>query len=153
MKQYLKYIGFFNGFSEVELDQFSAVADVIPSQKDKIIINEKDEGRGIFFIVNGQFEASIKIDEKTNKTLKKLEKGEFFGEMSLLNDIKNSASIISKADGLLIFISREAFYDMCDNNPKLALKIVIRLASILAERLMFMNKKYEMAVYQAYTKH
>jgi CRP/FNR family cyclic AMP-dependent transcriptional regulator len=146
MKEYLKLIGFFNSFSNTELDEFSSTAEVLSTNEMQIIINENEEGRGLYFIVNGDFEVLKKIEGKKYKRLQHLNEGDFFGEMSILNDEKHSATIISKDKGILIFISKEAFADLSRNNSSFSLKIMKELATILSTRLRRMNLKYGMTL-------
>ena len=146
MKEYLKRIGFFNSFSDEELDDFSNLAEVLPTKEMEIIINENEEGRGLYFIVSGDFEVLKKIEGKKYKRLQSLDEGDFFGEMSILNDEKHSASIISKIKGTVIFISKESFADMSRNNTAFSLKIMRELATILSSRLRRMNLKYGMTL-------
>ena len=148
MKKYLELIGFFSEFSDEELNEFSRVADVVSTRPKQMIVFEDDPGKGLYFIVNGKFEALKRIEGKKFKRLKKLERGDFFGEMSLLNDATNSASVFSQNAGTLIFLSREAYLYLCEKKPKLSLSLTRRLAAILSERLRHMNLKYEMTVAQ-----
>jgi len=146
MKEYLKLIGFFNSFSDAELDEFSQVAEVISTKEMQIIINENEEGQGLYFVVNGDFEVLKKIEGKKYKRLHSLDEGDFFGEMSILNDEKHSATIISKTKGTVIFISKKTFAEMSRSNSSFSLKIMKELATILSTRLRRMNLKYGMTV-------
>lgn len=146
MKEYLKRIGFFNSFSDTELDEFSTTAEVLSTGEMQIIINENEEGMGLYFIVSGDFEVLKKIEGNKYKRLQKLDMGDFFGEMSILNDEKHSATIISKTKGTLIFISKESFADMSRKNTGFSLKIMKELATILSTRLRRMNLKYGMTI-------
>ncbi len=151
MKNYLKLISFFSTFTEQELDEFCNVAEIITTNKNDFIIKEDEESMGLFFIVNGEFNVLKKIEENKYKRLKKIESGDFFGEMSILNNEVNSASVISEDDGTLIHLSCEAFQCLIENNVKLSFIIMKKLASILSERLRYMNLKYGMSVAQLQT--
>jgi len=152
MKEYLKLIGFFNSFSDHELDDFSAIAEVLSTNEMELVIRENEEGKGLYFVVKGNFEVVKKIDEKKYKRLHKLNRGDFFGEMSILNDEKHSASIISRTLGTLIFISKKAFNGLSASNSRFSLKIMKELATILSQRLRHMNLKYGMSVAQLESK-
>ena len=148
MKEFLKLIGFFNSFSDVELDEFSKVSEVLSTKEMQIIINENEEGRGLYFIVDGDFEVLKRIEGKKYKRLQKLNRGDFFGEMSILNDEKHSATIISKTGGTVIFIAKESFAEMSRSNSGFSLKIMKELATILSTRLRRMNLKYGLTIAQ-----
>ena len=148
MKKYLQFIAFFSGFTDQELEDFSIASDVIRTRKNEFIIREDEDGKGLFFIVDGEFLVLKEIEEKKYKRLRRLNKGEFFGEMSLLTKENNSASVVSSGEGLLIFLSKKAFENIESNNRNLPYAIMKKLAVILSERLQYMNRKYGMAVGQ-----
>ncbi len=152
MRRYLKFIGFFSGFTDQELDNFGLAANVIRTKKNDFIIKENEPGNGIFFIADGEFIAVKDIKEKKYKRLQVLKSGEFFGEMSFLTNEKNSASIISDGAGILIHLSKEAFEDLATNDTALSYAIIKKIAVILAERLQHMNLKYSLAVGQLQSK-
>ncbi len=148
MKRYLKFIGFFSGFTDEELDDFGLAANVITAKKNDFILKENEEGRGLFFIAEGEFYAVKEIEDKKYKRLQILKRGEFFGEMSLLTNEKNSASIIANDKGILIHLSKKSYEDLFKTNIALLFVIMKKIAIILSERLQHMNQKYSLAVGQ-----
>ncbi len=148
MNKYLKFIAFFSGFTDQELEDFSRAADVVMTKKNDFIVREGEDGKGLFFIVEGEFLALKEIEDKKYKRLSRIDKGKFFGEMSLLTNEKNSASVVSSGEGLLIFLSKNAFDNIEKSNSKLSYAIMKKLAVVLYERLQYMNLKYGMAVGQ-----
>ena len=152
MKEYFKLIGFFNSFTDDELDAVSRITEVISTREMEMIIRENDEPKGLYFIVKGEFDVVKSIGGKKYKRLQQLDRGDFFGEMSILNDEKHSASVVSRSNGTLIFISKKAFNEMSSDNSRFSLKIMKELATILAHRLRHMNLKYGMSVAQLESK-
>ena len=152
MKEYLKLIGFFNSFTDSELDDFGKIAEVVTTRDMELIIRENEEGKGLYFVVKGDFEVVKKISGNKYKRLQGLDRGDFFGEMSILNDEKHSASVISRNQGILIFISKKAFHEISTSNSRFTLKIMKELATILSQRLRHMNLKYGMSVAQLESK-
>ncbi len=152
MKEYLKLIGFFSGFTGDELEEVSRIAEVISMREMEMIVREGDEPKGLYFIVNGEFDVVKNIGGNRYKRLQRLDRGDFFGEMSILNGERHSASVACRGKGTLIFISKQAFGGMSDSDSRFSLKIMRELASILAQRLRRMNLKYGMSVAQLESK-
>jgi CRP-like cAMP-binding protein len=146
MKEYLKLIGFFNSFTDDELDQVSSITEVITTRDMEMVIRENDNPRGLYFIVKGDFDVVKKITDNKYKRLNQLERGDFFGEMAILNNEKLSASVVCRSSGTLLFISKDAFDEMSINNLRFSFKIMKELAIVLARRLRYMNLKYGMSV-------
>lgn len=146
MKEYLKLIGFFNSFTDDELDQVSCITEVITTRDMEMVIRENDNPRGLYFIVKGDFDVVKKITDNKYKRLNQLERGDFFGEMAILNNEKLSASVVCRSSGTLLFISKNTFDEMSINNLRFSFKIMKELAIVLARRLRYMNLKYGMSV-------
>lgn len=73
-------------------------------EKGTIIFHEGEVGDGLYVIVSG----TISISKK-NKTIAKLNEGDFFGELSLIDNTLRAASAIAKTDCILLFLDKEAF--------------------------------------------
>jgi len=146
MNEYLKLIGFFNGFTNEELDAVSSITEVISTRDMEMVIRENDNPKGLYFIVKGDFDVVKNIGGNKYKRLNQLERGDFFGEMSILNNEKLSASVVCRSSGALLFISQKAFDEMSKSNSRFSLKIMKELATVLAQRLRYMNLKYGMSV-------
>jgi len=98
----------------------------------EVIFRENEPGQDMYIIQSG----SVKITKRVRnieKTLVVLGKGEFFGEMSILNDKPRSASAVSVEDCELLVIDRRTFEAMVKGNPEIALRIIKKLAARLQE--------------------
>ena len=98
----------------------------------QVIFLENTPGQDMFIIQNG----SVKITKtirNIEKTLVVLGRGEFFGEMSILNDKPRSASAICESECDLLVIDRRTFESMVKGNPEIALRIIKKLAGRLQE--------------------
>ena len=58
-----------------------------------------------------------------------------FGEMSMFGDEPRSATVTAASDCVLFELSREAFGRICDENPRLGLALIRRIASMLSSRV------------------
>ena len=69
-----------------------------------------------------------------------LHAGDFFGEISLLNDSPRSATVVAEGDTTLFGFFRSDLLSLMDSDPKLGVKLVYQLARIVAERLTQSNQ-------------
>ena len=81
MNEYLKLIGFFNGFTNEELDAVSSITEVISTRDMEMVIRENDNPKGLYFIVKGDFDVVKNIGGNKYKRLNQLERGDFFGDV------------------------------------------------------------------------
>ena len=78
----------------------SKIADALDTQKfgpGETIIQEGDPGEAFFILESG--EAEVYKRETGDKVLKDYRKGDYFGELALLDDKPRAASVVAKKDG------------------------------------------------------
>lgn len=87
----------------------SKIADALETQKfvaGQIIITEGDAGHSFFLLESG--EANAYKGEPSNK-VKDYKKGDFFGELALLNDQPRAASVVASSDVKVATLGKNAF--------------------------------------------
>ncbi len=104
--------------------------------KDTMIFCENQEGREMFIIQQGQVKIS-KVVKNQELILAVLKKGDFFGEMALLENKPRSASAIAHDDCVLMSVNAENFNQLVATQPQL----VARLTTTLADRLWSMYRQ------------
>ncbi|MBN1523464.1 MAG: cyclic nucleotide-binding domain-containing protein [Spirochaetales bacterium] len=95
-------------------------------EPDRVIFSEGDSGDRMFIIQEGKIKITKKIQGKEH-LLAILGKGEFFGEMALVNQIKRTASAATMTNVRLLGFDRDEFQKMIEKNPGIALSIIDRL--------------------------
>ncbi|KAG9251995.1 cyclic nucleotide-binding domain-containing protein [Emericellopsis atlantica] len=87
----------------------SKVADALETRKfapGEVIIKEGDPGHSFFLLESGQADA-YKGDP--SNTVKHYKKGDFFGELALLNDAPRAASVVASSDVKVASLGKSAF--------------------------------------------
>jgi len=97
-----------------------------------VLFREGDRGEEMFILQSGKVKISKKI-RGVEKTLATLEKGEFFGEMAILNDKPRSASAETIEDCEMLVIDRKTFEVLLRSNVEIAIRFIKRLADRLRE--------------------
>jgi len=87
------------------------------------IVKKGERGLGFYLVLDGSVE--IKSDETT---LSRLEEGQFFGEMSLLDDQPRSADVVAIEPTRCLVLSGSSFKELVSCNPRIALKILQEVA-------------------------
>ncbi|MCI6478767.1 MAG: Crp/Fnr family transcriptional regulator [Candidatus Treponema excrementipullorum] len=111
--------------------------------KGTMVFSECQSGQDMFIIQDGQVKIT-KIVNGTEVILAVLKKGDFFGEMALLENKPRSASIIAFEDCYLMVVNRKNFDQMVASQPQL----ISRLTKTLAERLWTMERQLNNATLQ-----
>jgi len=100
------------------------------------IVRLGDPGLGLFFILRGK----VNVDIETNAvrtTVATLQPGDFFGELSLIDNKPRSAHVICVEDTACLVLTRDSFVTLANKYPEIGLQI----ASALAGRLRAANQK------------
>ena len=105
-----------------------------------LIFSQGDLGTEMFIIQEGEVHI-IKHIAQESHVLSKLEKGDFFGEMALLESAARTADAVAHTDVKALVINGARFDEMLRKNPEIAVRIIrkyskrLREANTLLERL------------------
>jgi CRP/FNR family transcriptional regulator/CRP/FNR family cyclic AMP-dependent transcriptional regulator len=117
-------------FSEVGDDDLEGLAALLIERrfpKHKTIVEEGLPGDYMYVIREGRVQVSKLSDDGREKILEFLEAGDFFGEMSLLDNAPRSASCRALTDSRILALSRADFLAVMRRSPDLAMAVVQEL--------------------------
>jgi CRP-like cAMP-binding protein len=100
--------------------------------KGAVLCREGDPGHDMFVIQSGRITISKKAGD-IEKVLTSLGPGEFFGEMSILNNNPRSATATCAEPSKVLVIDGRTFEAMIRGNAEIALRLIKKLASRLQE--------------------
>src|SRR5436309_7369028 len=90
-----------------------------------------DEGDAMYVIEHGKVRICVRATDGHEVTLTELQRGDFFGEMALLDGQHRSADAIVAEDARLAMLSREHFLSFMRSNPNVALEMLTALTNRL----------------------
>jgi CRP/FNR family cyclic AMP-dependent transcriptional regulator len=96
------------------------------------IVNELESGADVFVILRGKAEVSLEATHGEREVLGQLGPGSAFGEMSSLTGELRSATIIALGDVEALVVPDEAFDDLRERRPQVAVALVRTMAQRLA---------------------
>lgn len=133
----LKSIPMFKDFSEEHINQFSGVMDEEIFKPEQIIFKEGTTGNALYIINFGRVEIKKNVNEKEDdyKILAIFEQGDYFGEMSLLEDKPRSASACAQEETSIFILKREDFLKLLQSSPQVAVDQLLGLLKIISDRL------------------
>ncbi len=131
-------------FSDLEPKELSLLASIVHKReykKGEYIFYQGDPGLGMYIIQDGEVLIQYTDPEGNRKDLAILRDGDFFGEIALIDESPRSASAICRTDCHIIGFFRPDLFEIIERHPKLGIKIVLKLAEIIAERLRRTNQE------------
>jgi len=123
-------------FTNVKREDLGRIADLLIERrfpKHKTIVEEGLPGDYMYVIREGRVQVSKLSDDGREKILQFLQAGDFFGEMSLLDDVPRSASVRALTDTQVWALSRADFLGLLRRAPDVAMAVVQELARRLRE--------------------
>lgn len=83
-----------------------------------------DQGDAMYLIERGRVQISLNDDDNKEVVLAELARGDFFGEMAIIDGKQRSADATVTEDARLAVLSRESFLRFIDENPAVALAML-----------------------------
>ena len=126
-KQLLRRVSLFSGLKEDELDALAEVTARKTFQRHSVILLAEEEGNSLFIIQKGRVKVSILSEDGREIVLTLLGDGEVFGEMSLLDGLPRSATVIALEDTEALMLRREDLLRLIERTPQIAIKLMAEL--------------------------
>ena len=138
----LRTVPIFEGLAYRDLKKIELIVHERTFMPDEVVFYERQPGTGMYIVKEGLIRLT-KTTEGERVKIAELGEGEFFGEMSLLEEYPRSAeaTAVVKTEALGIF--RPDLLDLIKRHPRLGSKILMKLSTRLASRL---RKTTEMKV-------
>ncbi len=130
------------GLSPRELRLLAAFSGEELYNKDEVIFREGAKGDKLYIILDGKVRISKHIPGVGEEALAILEKGDFFGEMALVDNEPRSADARAHANGTTVLtISRSVLNEILSVDVESAYQFLFILCRILTRRLREINLK------------
>lgn len=128
----LKRVPILAALKQEHLEMLGKLVTTRTYKKGDVIIKQGDPGAGLFVILNGSVSVTAKSRPGLPDTkLNTLGKGEFFGEMSLIDGYPRSANVTSLAETSVVELNRWVFLDALRREPSIA----VAMLPILTRRI------------------
>lgn len=135
-------ITLFPEFSEIDRNNILGQCVQRMAQKKEVVINQGASGRELFFVVSGHLRVSALSDDGKEISFGVLSQDDFFGELSLLDGRRRSATITAINDCELQVLSYPRYKLLLQDHPYSATQLLSHLAVTLAERLRITDGLY-----------
>jgi CRP/FNR family cyclic AMP-dependent transcriptional regulator len=127
----LRNVPFFELLDKDELAELGAHIDKATFRANQVIFKAGDQGGVMHIVLSGKVQTFIIDDDGNRLVLSEVEKGEIFGELSLLDSEPRSASAIAIEPTRTFIIDRDDLQRLFTKKPAAALDIL----SILGQRI------------------
>lgn len=102
-----------------------------------LIMKEGEVGDSVFLIGSGSVQILLFSEDGLEIPLKRLERGEFFGEMAILENRPRAATVKAIEDSTLLEINGQEFLKLLMEHPEIEFKLLLTVS----DRLRDLNKQ------------
>jgi CRP-like cAMP-binding protein len=135
---FIKRVPFFSEFGPTSLKKLCGIGRLMKFESGRRIFGQGTPGDKLYIVLSGRVKIFAESGLK-KKTLAYLERGEFFGEMSLLDEQPHSASSMAMEHTGLLVVSKNDFRRLLLSYPEISLQIM----RTLSKRLRTADKEIE----------
>ncbi|MBK8041104.1 MAG: cyclic nucleotide-binding domain-containing protein [Verrucomicrobiaceae bacterium] len=127
-------------FSAQELQQLASFGDSRTFQADDVVIRQGEDNDHLYLVLKGRLEVFQGV-EGPDLSVAVLEAGDSLGEVSVFDPGPASALVKAMVESEVWLITRDSLDNLFAANPKVAYRLVSRIATCLSKRLREMNDK------------
>lgn len=133
-------IQLFSGLNQEQLSKLERASRIKQYNKGHVLFLEGEESDVFYIVLKGEIKVSRVSPGGKEKILKIMGKGEYFGEMGVLESKRRSASAeVISSQAVLLILEGDSLKRLIKENPEIALKII----ATLSERLRLANHEIE----------
>jgi CRP/FNR family cyclic AMP-dependent transcriptional regulator len=127
----LRQVPLFESLGDEAAKELCKLIETLDCPARQVLFRAGDAGDAWFLIERGKVRISVEATDGYEVTLTELGRGDFFGEMALLDGQRRSANAIVAEDARLAVLSREHFLSFVRSSPDIALQMLTALANRL----------------------
>ena len=131
LKMHLKGVPLFCNLNDGQISMLSRISVITQFKKGRIIVHQKDSGDTFYIVVSGRLKVTLLNEDGREIVLSILTKGDFFGELALLDNEPRSANVIAVEDTGLFLITRAQFYQLMETHPHILRKVLKEICARL----------------------
>jgi CRP/FNR family cyclic AMP-dependent transcriptional regulator len=124
----LRGVQMFAACTDKELAQIARACDELTVEPDATVVEEGAAGEGFYLIVSGEAEVT-----RGGRRVATVGPGEYFGELSLLDEAPRNASVKALNKMILLQLKRREFSAVLDSWPGVAHKLLQQMARRLRQ--------------------
>lgn len=135
LEEFLKNTEIFSSLSRSEISRILPFLHFRTYRKGETVFKEGEPGVGLYIVRKGRVKLVRKVEEGSGMELAEVLPGEFFGEVAVIEGGPRTASAIVEEDAEMVSFLRVDLDEVLKIYPSTGIKIVMKIAEILARRL------------------
>ena len=127
----LRQVPLFESLDDEAAKKLCELLESLDCKANTFLFRAGEAGDAMYIIERGKVRICVQATDGHEVTLTELGRGDFFGEMALLDGQRRSADAVVAEDSRLAVLSREHFVSFMRSSPDVALEMLTALANRL----------------------
>lgn len=115
----LKKISILGALSDAQLKTLAKWTEVVAFEKGETVVKRGDRGNGLYLILDGSADV-----RRGSRSLARLGAGQFFGEMSLFDNLPRSADVVAMQPSKMAVLQKYEFWGFAASQPGVVLNVL-----------------------------
>jgi CRP-like cAMP-binding protein len=125
----------FKGCTQEDFELLEGLFQVRQVKQNMTIFSEKMPGEALYIIKSGDVRITIKAGDGEEAGLLQLGPGDFFGEIALIQESSRAVTARAETAVEVVMLTRKDFLALMDLDPRVAAKVTLSIARLLAMRV------------------
>lgn len=125
---HLKKIPLLAGLAPALLEKLAFEIHLRKIERSQQVIHKGSSGDHLLFLLSGRLQAVDLTADGRGVGLNFLNVGDYFGELSIIDGLPRSASVVATENSLVAFLPRDQALDLIYQNPLVAERLLKRMA-------------------------
>lgn len=120
----LRTVPLFANVDDRDLEQIAAASTVRTFAKNSIVVTEEDISNSLYVILKGEVKVYVSDEDGNLNIINRLSAGDYFGELSVIDEGPRSASIETVTRCRILILSRPYFLAYLESHPTVAIQLL-----------------------------
>ncbi|MDX9739871.1 MAG: cyclic nucleotide-binding domain-containing protein [Gammaproteobacteria bacterium] len=131
----LERTAIFDDFRREDFEALIAYLTVHRVDAGTLIFREGEKGTRMCLVLEGRLEVFKDDDSGVRKKITDVGAGKLIGEMSLIDGMPYSATVVASAVSTLVMLSRDNLQRICEERPRVGNRLLWKIGNLLSLRL------------------
>ena len=127
----LESVELFSCLPEVDFQEVERACKWRRFSRGDTILTQDETGNDVYFIMDGEARVLIFWGSGRTVTYASLEPGDYFGELSAIDELPRSATVVARTKCTVVVLPGDQFRRLATSNSRIALLVMKKLASVV----------------------
>jgi diguanylate cyclase (GGDEF)-like protein len=134
-EEVLKSIDILSPLGHEDLSRLYGLMSTEHYPEGQILFREGDSGETMYIVLSGSIAITVKAQDGEVLELARIPEGSFFGEMSIFDSAKRSATCVPKSDSTVLTLKAGDFYRFIETRPAAGFRVMQHMLRTTTRRL------------------